>query len=248
MPSRKCLAAAGVLVLFFAALNHSAPAAIFSPGEFITYGQDDWGTIGTPASDLLLLHFFDVSPNGVAIGIVGAAGNSAVFSTPEASLVYLPATGPPFPLDNDYSDPTSTEAGIFGGHMLALQLDVDFSDAGYLLGPSGIPFGDLILFDMQLGATDLTGLNGQTVRQFLELANSVLGGGSSPFAVDDISNVAFLLTVAFQGGLPSQFAQDHLRIASAPGVVPELASVFVWAGLALLAMPRLVHRTRRSGF
>ena len=59
----------------------SVVPAYFEPGEFITYGQDDWGTQNTPASQLLLNHFFEVYPSGVEIGISGAAGNSAVFTT-----------------------------------------------------------------------------------------------------------------------------------------------------------------------
>ena len=94
MLSRTSIIAAAA-VLFSATFNHAQ--AQFQPGEFITYGQDGWGTQDTPASQLLFLHFFEVYPGGVYMGIPEAAGNYAVFGTPEAVLDYLPASGEPAP-------------------------------------------------------------------------------------------------------------------------------------------------------
>jgi hypothetical protein len=63
---------------------------------------------------------------------------------------------------------------VFGGNVLALQLDVDFSDAGVLGGTSGLAFGDLRMCNF----TTLSALNGMTVRQYLALVNTLLGGGT----------------------------------------------------------------------
>ena len=41
--------------------------------------------------------------------------------------------------------PTSSPSGSFGGDVLVLRLNVDFSDAGFLHGTSKIPFGNLVL-------------------------------------------------------------------------------------------------------
>ena len=80
------------------------------------------------------------------------------------------------PLNNDYSDATSTSAGVYGGYVLALKFNVDFSDAGDLNGSAGIPFGDLILAD-----TIYPLFNGLTVRQYLNDANRFLGGDPPPY-------------------------------------------------------------------
>ena len=99
----------GVL-LFCTTLSAGARAA-FVPGELISYGQDDWGTLADPASQLLLNRFFQVYPSGgVEIGIPGAAGNSAFFTSGEASVDYLPTSGTADALVSDYLDPMSTSA------------------------------------------------------------------------------------------------------------------------------------------
>jgi hypothetical protein len=226
--SARC--AAATVVLFCAALSPDARAD-FQPGEFVTYSQDDWGTENTAASQLLLNHFFTLYPNGVEIGISGAGGNSAIFTTPEAVLIYLPASGgPAFPFENDYSDPTSTSAGAWGGYVLALQFDVDFNDAGLLTGSSSVLFGDLILHD--LAGTPL--FNGLSVREFLTGVNQFIGGSPPPYSYDDIAFLTDDLSRAFDSGTPSQFAQDHLA-------VPEPSA----AGVAVLAMMLVRRRVGR---
>jgi hypothetical protein len=247
MPSRKPPAAAAVLVLFFATLNHSAPAAIFSPGEFVTYSQESWGDTPIPgnAAQLLAARFDFVYPAGIEVGVPGLSGFSMLFTSADGLLDYLPASGANGPLNNDLVDPTSSASGELGGKVVALQLNVDFNDAGDLTGSSSILFGDLILHSLPLSE-----FNGLAVREFLTEANSILGAVTAVSSYDAISFLLEDLTSAFEGGMPSQFAEDHLRIASAPGVVPELATVFVWGGLTLLAMPWRVHckgRIRTSG-
>jgi hypothetical protein len=106
--------------------------------------------------------------------------------------------------------------------VVALRLNVDFSDAGLLAGTSGLHFGDLILanftstMDFGLGPVDLTNLNGLTVRQFLADANTAMGGG---LAIDDVFYLALVsvqVNGSFGEGLVSPFAQDHLVAPAAP--------------------------------
>ena len=94
---------------------------------------------------------------------------------------YLPAVGTAGPLNTNLLNPTSSSSGAFGGEVTALKLNIDFSDAGFLLGTKGIPFGDLILANF----STLPNLNGLTVRQFLGDANTALGGGSSIYSIAD---------------------------------------------------------------
>jgi hypothetical protein len=49
------------------------------------------------------------------------------FTTAAAVGAYLPAGGPPDSLDVDLVNPSSSNSSVFGGQVLALQINVDFS-------------------------------------------------------------------------------------------------------------------------
>jgi hypothetical protein len=208
MLSRKTITPAAVVVLFSAVLNPNARGQ-FQPGEFITYSQDSWGAYPPPsnAAQVLIDRFHEFYGGGIEVGISGNAGFSMIFSSVASVLNYLPSSGAPAALNADLIDPTSTSSGLFGGWVLALQFDVDFNDAGYLTGTAGIPFGDLVLVDLTLYPE----FNGLTIREFLMHTNSRLGG-DPPYTYDDIAALTDDVTRAFEGGTPTQFAQDHLRI------------------------------------
>jgi hypothetical protein len=177
-------------------------------GDLTTYTQTDW--VVTPASTTLTDQFNTVYN---ATGIVQVGGTfKMTFTDPGPVLAYLPAVGADGPLTSDYADPTSTSSGAFGGDVLALQLDVDFADAGELSGNSGLKFGDLTVCGF---GTD-TDLNGQTVAQVLGIANTALGGGSTTDSIDDLDTIAYDLTSAFSEGTPSSWAQAHLVDGSCP--------------------------------
>ena len=110
------------------------------------------------------------------------------FTGAEAVTNYLPAVGQGAPLNQDLINPLTTSSGSLGGEVLALRLNLDFSDAG-LLGPGlpGIQFSDLILTGFK--GTSVAGLEGMTVKQFMVLDNSTLGGGSTGYSIDDLVSV-----------------------------------------------------------
>ncbi len=144
--------------------------------EETTYSQVQWG--GEPPSvvtDMLLENFDTVyaSTFGIVTGGLGS-GFTMSFTDAESVLAYLPAMGLPGPLNGNVLDPISTAAGAFGGDVLALHLNVDFSDAR-VEGTLAPPFGDLVLCNV-----GTLPLNGTTVRQFLAIVDTLLGGGSSP--------------------------------------------------------------------
>ncbi|MGH7709644.1 MAG: hypothetical protein ACREOG_00075 [Gemmatimonadaceae bacterium] len=95
--------------------------------------------------------------------------------------------------------------------MVALQLNVDFADAGHTLGTAGVRYGDLTLWYLSLG-----GLNGTSVRSFLAIANTALGGGSTSYAITDLMTIAIQLNQAFHEGMVSPFAQQHLVHGACP--------------------------------
>jgi hypothetical protein len=128
-----------------------------------------------------------------------------------AVFTYQPATGPPAPLNADQIDPTSTASGILGGEVLALRFNVDLSDAGYLNGTANVRFGDVTLCGLST-----TGLNTSSVRQFQAVVNTALGGGSTPYALNDLSLLSQLVNDAFSNGVASVFAQQHLFNGACP--------------------------------
>jgi hypothetical protein len=136
-------------------------------------------------------------------------------------------------LNNDLVDPTTSASGAFGGYVLALQNNVDFTDAGFLGGSAGVLFGDLVLHD--LAAPYRPSLSGLNVRQFLAEANFALGAsGIGRYTVDDFAILTDEVSRAFEGGQPSQFAQDHLRILPEPA-----AGTLALLGLVVLTGHRI---------
>jgi hypothetical protein len=72
--------------------------------------------------------------------IVGSPSNFTMIFTDTASiLAYQPSIGPYAALDSSALNPISTSAGAFGGDVLALEFNLDFSEAGFLPAASGIP-------------------------------------------------------------------------------------------------------------
>ena len=127
-----------------------------------------------------------------------------------------------------------------GGEMVALQLNVDFSDANYLTGTAGIPFGDLVLTDLAFAEE----FNGLTIRQFLAVANSILGGGANPTTDDELAALLVDVNGAFGGGAPTLWAQDHLVSRLAQPLL-EPTSLLLFGSAALGVLARMRRRKRR---
>jgi len=216
MASRQ-LVAIGSLFLVIA--TSSAARAQFHPGQFTTWDQDAWGGAPSPGNAAQLLYdYFDPYYGGaVEVGVSGVTGHSMAFTSVQVILDYLPSNGLPAPLDKDLLDPTSSPSGAFGGFVLAFQFNVDFSDFGHLRS-ANISFGDLRLVNMAQASfgshpRDYSEFDGLSVRAFLDVANSRLGGIDGPYTIDDVALLTTTLTKAFEVSIPSEFAQNHLRIA-----------------------------------
>jgi hypothetical protein len=179
----------------------------------VTHVQGDWGDESL-AGTTLAANFASVYASvagELEVGIPGTAGFSVSLSSVDAAQVFLPQAGAPGPLVADLVDPTSTASGVFVGEVVGLKLNVDFSDAGALPHPAGVPFGDL-----RLCGSALTSLNGLTVRQILATANFHLGGGSPTIPIFELNQFVQTLNVSFGNGFPSTFAQEHLVPGSCP--------------------------------
>jgi hypothetical protein len=207
----------------------AAKADTFSTGQFVTYAEGDWGAGGTEAS-ILAADYNSVlaSTNDVLIvGVVGTPGQFFMEFTSAASvLTYLPAAGAAGPLTTSLLNPAVSASGVFGGDVVTLELNVDFSNAGFLHGTSSTPFANLILTNFN-GA--LSGFNGLTVGQFLAIANTCLGAGSCPYGLDNVAEIADELDASFEAGTVSTFANSNLALPSSGMPVPEPASLLLLA-------------------
>jgi hypothetical protein len=173
--------------------------------DFTTYTQGGWGATpnGSNPASLLASNFSSVYTGGVVeVGVSGSGGYSMKFTSAAAIGAYLPAGKTPGVLTADLTNPTSTSAGVFGGQVLALQLNVDFSDAGVTAGG----FGDLVYSD------SASSLDGKTVSEILAAANMALGGGGLPsgYTFSSLNALATNLNESFDNGVPTSWAETHL--------------------------------------
>lgn len=192
---------------------------VWKTGDLTTEDQFDWNL--DPSS--VLKNNFSKVYGGASL-FIGGPTYFIAFTSGQAIINYLPAFGAAFPLTSSISDPTNTSSGIFGGDVLALQLDVDYADAGVLSANSGLKFGDLTLCGLTTNfyGDDVSGLNGKKVRDFLVIDNALLGGstasGFTAANILDLDDVTWEVSAGFDGGpmgyspgTPSAFAQQHLR-------------------------------------
>ena len=158
---------------------------------------------------LLKNNFVAVYPSGfVEVGIPGAGGFSMKFTSASAIQTYLPAGSTGRALTQDYVNPTSSSAGVFGGQVLALQLNVDFGARGLTPGSSG-PEGGLVFTD------PTSPLNGYTVSQILAVANKALGGGSTVVSISVLNALVTSLNEAFDNSQTTTWAQTYILIPTA---------------------------------
>ena len=178
-----------------------------NPGDFTGFTQGGWGAVprGNNPGTVLHNNFAAVYPTGVEIG-VGGAGFSIKFTSAAAITAFLPQGGTPRALTSDLINPTSSSAGVFGGQVLALRLNVGFSAAGVTQGAGG-PLGSL-----KLTGTG-TSLDGLTVDQVLAVCETALGGGALPvdYTIANLNALATNLNEAFDNGtVVTLWASLHL--------------------------------------
>ena len=228
---RLSVLAAATIFLHF----ECASATTWQVGDLTTYNQSVWGAPTTNVgAQLLIANFNAVYAHSGGVIVGSTSGFTLVFTDANSVFPYQPSVGPYAALISSYSNPITTSSGAFGGDTLALEFNVDFSDAGLLPGTSGIPFGNLIL-------TNLTGalapLDGLTVREFLGDMNTLLSGGTSIVSIADLGLIVQDVNNSFSFGTPDQFAQDHLDAPPIVGQTPLPAALPLFAtGLGAMGL------------
>ena len=171
---------------------------------FCSYTQGGWGATpqGNNPARLLSNNFGVAFPSGIEVGIPGVGGFSMKFTTALGVQNYLPAGGTPNALTGDPSadNPQSSSAGVFGGQVLALRINVGMSDAG----KTTAGYGDL----KYIGAGCLSG---KTVRQILAASENALGGGAPPVCpISELNGLATRLNEAFDNCRTTDWALANL--------------------------------------
>ena len=232
-----------ILALALASVG-AASADIWSPGDLTTYTQASWGgdpSLPDPGAVLLVAKYDTVFASTFGIVTVGSSSGFTMSFTDAASvLAYLPSIGPFAPLNGSSLNPISTGSGGFGGEVMGLELNVAFSDAGFLPGSSGLRFGDLVLTNF---TPLISPFNGLTVRQFLGDMNILLGGGSTVFTIADLGTAIQDLNSSFADGTPLPFAQNHLVAPTSTSAAPEPSSWLILTSPVLGA--EWIRRLRR---
>jgi hypothetical protein len=181
------------------------------------------------------------------VGVPGPAGLSLNFDSADAIITYLPASGAPGPLTVSLLDPVDTSSGALGGEIVTATLNVLFSDDSILAHPPGVPFGDLVLQNLEslVGSPgigpEVTQLDGVPVHELLSEANLLLGGAASPFTPQEMFLLLNYVDMSFGGavilssgaeidGLPDTFAMEHLAFPATAPTAPEPST---WAMLLL---------------
>jgi hypothetical protein len=170
-------------------LSGTASVALCKTGQghFTTYTQGFWHNKNGLA--LLNAGFPSVYPGGkVSIG----GKYTLTFDSPGDVSKFLPQGGGPGVLTYSIFDPSSSPANVFGGQVLTLQLNVDFSNEG--ITQQG-------LVNLRVASGPFTGYS---VGQVLAIANTVLGGKLSalPAGVSesDLNNTVDAINNNFDGG------------------------------------------------
>jgi hypothetical protein len=143
-----------------------------------TVTQGGWGAPprGNNPGAFLLANF---SKLGGPVVIGCPTGFKLTFTSAGAIQNFLPQGGPPSTLTGSATNPLDSSAGVFAGQVLALQLNVSFSNLG--IAPFNPGLGSFVLPSGPAA--------GKTVNQVLADANKALGGCGLPSYVSSIAQL-----------------------------------------------------------
>lgn len=171
---------------------------------FKTYSQGGWGSKpnGNNPGSVREEHWDDVFPNGLT---AGDPDNYTIFlSSSDAIEDFLPGGGNSKILDQNYTDPEKKDnvAGNWGGQIVAAILNVEYDRKGFM-GTNDLTLGELV-FD------EGTVFEGLTVDEFMEIANTALGGGGlGGYTINEIQNAAEIINLSFDDSEDNDKSYDE---------------------------------------
>ena len=190
---------------------HGTAGCPWVNGDELTYTQVSWPE-DPSANALLANNYASVYAAVSDVFSIGTGGFSLAFGDAAHLIAFFGKGRSGQPDTQSQTNPGSSEAGLFGGDVAALKLDIDFADAGLLPGAAGVAFGDLHL----CGLVDTPDLDGSTVRQLLDVANGWLGGNAGPDTLAAVDTLVENVNITFDGGVVTPFAQAHLVNGTCP--------------------------------
>jgi len=155
-------------------------------GTWTTFTQTEWSQKPDngkkPAAALLAASF----AGPITIGSTDTGRFNLTFNSVDAIQQFLPAGGKAAALQSSAINPKNSKAGVFAGQVLALKLNVMFSNTNNLAG--------LYVVDGPLA--------GRSVQQVLDLANQVLGGAALPSGLtfDNLNDIVTNINEDFDAG------------------------------------------------
>ncbi|OQP45013.1 hypothetical protein A4H97_33155 [Niastella yeongjuensis] len=162
-----------------------------SCGQLSTYTQGGWGASPAGNNPGTYLHANFQSAFGEYL-TVGCPDKFFVkLTSAQAITNLLPAGGKGAALTASYTDPASLK-NVLVGQLVALKLSVGFDYADDNFGQSPVALGDMIIASGPF--------KGNTVSDFLALAEEVLGGCSKDFSADQIVETATSINENFDNG------------------------------------------------
>lgn len=158
---------------------------------FVTFTNTEWAADanGNNAGTVRDIYFMQAFPQGLTVG-----GNYKIkLTSSKAAALYLRGNGTPGKLTKNYTDPSSTEAGLLGVHLAALQFNVTLDGLSPIIKSLKLP--DLILAQGKF--------QGKTVAEFMTVANAALGGAdisSAGYTYSELSDAAARINENFDNG------------------------------------------------
>lgn len=155
---------------------------------YVTYTQGGWGSpSNSTPGNYRDTYFSTLFPTGLVLG----STYNMTFQNAAAIKNYLPAGGTAAALTQNYTNPTTTTSGVFGGQLTALALNLAFDDAN-VLGLSSVPLGSLEIISGPLA--------GKTVYQVFALAKLALGGQTTAYTIADLNTALTAINENFDNG------------------------------------------------
>lgn len=192
--------------------------------QVCTYSQGYYGNRGSRAGGNLYEHFGEVYDNAstwlqvgdrTPLGLLETAddadGWGMLFTSAAAVKDYLPAGGAPNSLNEDHTNPIRgtrpadrNSSGVFGGQVLALQLNVDLGNANVFGG-----IGNYLVYpgEGQCG-------NGKTVSEILTEANQALAGSAASCTISELNALVTRLNESFANCVSSDASLFEAPTAS----------------------------------